>query len=115
MSKRGNKVPCSLSSTLQVNMSNEVVHLDYLYLGESDLEQKYVQAVKDDLSGYCWLEPSSSASTEHVSELHAGWDRVFAAPSVWVFSRGVHFKNQTMRHLARTHRVVHPFTAAFSL
>lgn len=82
LSASGNKIPRPLSSTIHASKPNEVIHFDYFLLGESDEDYKYVLVVKDDLSGYCWLEPTTSAGAEHTAEVLARWHRAFTTPSV---------------------------------
>ena len=114
LAKSGNKVPRPLSTTLHGTKPNEVIHFDYLFLGDSEHDHKYVLVVKDDLSGYCWLEPTTSADSEHTAEVLARWNRVFTAPNVWVSDQGSHFKNAVLLNLAKTHRIRHNFTVAYS-
>jgi len=114
LGKSGNKIPRPLSTTIHACKPNEVIHFDYLFLGENDKEQKYVLVVKDDLSGYCWLEPSASACSEHTAEVLARWMRIFTTPSIWVSDQGSHFKNEVLEYLAKDHRIRHKFSVAYS-
>lgn len=114
LSKSGDKVPRPLSTTVHAVKPNEVIHFDYLFLGENEHDNKYVLVVKDDLSGYCWLDPTSSADATHTSSVLARWNRVFTTPNVWVSDQGSHFKNQVMEQLAKAHRIRHHFTIAYS-
>jgi len=72
---------------------NEVLHFDYLFLGKSIDDSKYVLALKDDISGYCWLAPTSNANGEFAAATLARWNRTFSAPSFWVSDQGPHFQN----------------------
>lgn len=114
LGKSGEKIPRPLSTTLHASKPNEVIHFDYLFMGESDKHNKYVLVVKDDLSGYCWLEPTSSASAEHTANVLARWIRIFTTPSVWVSDQGSHFKNEVMQQLSSEHRIRHNFSVAYS-
>lgn len=96
---------------------NEIIHFDYLFLGNtsnSNNQFKYVLVIEDDLSGYCWLDPSPSATAEHVAEVLSRWHRVFSSPRMWVSDQGSHFKNEVLQSLARTHNVRHHLTVAYS-
>lgn len=53
LAKSGNKIPRPLSTTLHATKPNEIIHFDYLFLGESENDDKYALVVKDDLSSYC--------------------------------------------------------------
>ena len=114
LAKSGNKIPRPLSTTLHATKPNEVIHFDYLFLGDSENDKKYVFVIKDDLSGYCWLEPNVSADAEHAAEVLARWNRVFTTPSTWISDQGSHFKNEVMALLASTHRIKHNFSVAYS-
>ena len=114
MTKSGERVPRPLSSTAHALRPNEIVHFDYLFLGESDDDEKYVLVVKDDLSSYCWLKPCSSANAEHTTTVLAQWIRTFTAPRTWVSDQGSHFKNEVLRFLAKSHSIKHNFSVAYS-
>lgn len=114
LSKSGNRVPRPLSSRAHASKPNEIIHFDYLFLGDSEGDEKYVLVVKDDLSSYCWLEPSSTCDSAHVSEVLARWNRVFTTPKLWVSDQGSHFKNEVVESLSRVHRIRHTFTVAYS-
>lgn len=114
LAKSGNKVPRPLSTTVHGTKPNQVIHFDYLFLGQSDTDNKYALVVKDDLSGYVWLDPSPNADSEHAASVLARWTRTFTAPDVWVSDQGSHFKNQVLEHLAKTHRIRHNLTVAYS-
>ncbi len=95
--------PRPLSTTLYETKPNEIIHFYYLFLEESDGDSMYVLVVEDNLSGYCWLEPTANA------EALARWSRVFTAPDVWVSDQGSHSKNAVMEQLASKNRIRHTF------
>lgn len=82
--KTGNKIPPPLATTLYGKNPNEVIHSDYLFLGDSDTDNKYVLAFKDDLIGYFWLSPTSSSDARHTADVLARWSQTFSTPNVWV-------------------------------
>jgi hypothetical protein len=58
----GDRVPLLLSLQLHATKSNEILHFDFLYIGLSrDGKYQYLLLLKDDLSGYLWLEPCRTA------------------------------------------------------
>lgn len=114
LSKTGAKIPRPLSLTLHASRPNEVLHFDYLYLGGSETGDMYVLVLKDDLSGYCWLEETCSANAEHAASTLARWNRTFTAPSNWVSDQGSHFINETLRLMATDHRIAHHPTVAYA-
>lgn len=92
---------------------NEVIHCDYVLPGDSYDEHKYELVVKDDLIGYCWLEPAITAYSEHTAEVLERWYRIFTTPNVWVLNQVPQFKNEAMEILAATHRLRHNFSVAY--
>jgi len=74
----------------------------------------YVLVVKDDLSGYCWLEPTSSADSTFACAVLARWNRTFTVPRYWVSDQGPHFINELMKELAAAHSIVHKPVVAYS-
>lgn len=114
LSKSGDKVPRPLASTTHSTKPNEVIQFDYLFLGESEDDNKYVLVVKDDLSSYCWLDATPAANAEHTADVLARWMRTFTCPKVWISDQGSHFKNELLGRLSRVHRIKHQFTVAYS-
>lgn len=47
------------------------MHFDYPYLSEGEEDQKQVHAVKNNFCGYCWLESSSSATSDRKAQISA--------------------------------------------
>ena len=114
MSKSGQKVPRPLSLTLHATKPNEVVHFDFLYLGQSFGEMRYVLVLKDDLSSYVWLTTCESATSEVAAREISRWIHTFTPMYIWVSDQGSHFKNRVMQHLANEHHIRHNFTVAYS-
>jgi hypothetical protein len=46
---------------LHASKPNEVIHVDYLYMGPSVDDAKYVLIVKDDCRNYVWLKQIKNA------------------------------------------------------
>ncbi|OWZ04566.1 hypothetical protein PHMEG_00023512, partial [Phytophthora megakarya] len=76
----------------QVSKRNECLHLDYLYLGESYGDAKYVLVLKDELTHFC----------------------EFGAPLTWMSDNGSHFKCQVMELLAERLGVNHQFVPVYT-
>lgn len=114
LSKTGSKIPRPLSRTLHASRPNEVLHFDYLYLGASESGEMYVLVLKDDLSGYCWIEETKSANAEHAAATLARWNRTFTSPENWVSDQGSHFMNETLKMMAADHRIAHHPTIAYA-
>lgn len=59
--------------------TNETTHFDFLFLGQSGDNNKYALIMKDDISGYLWLDSSLVADAEHAAALSAYCDHLFTA------------------------------------
>lgn len=60
LSRSGATVPRPLFQTLHASKPNDVLRFDYLFLGKSDGDKKYVFVVKDDFSRYAWVTPTDA-------------------------------------------------------
>lgn len=58
-------MPRVLSQTLNEKLPGEVLHFDYLFLGDGEDDQKYVFVLKNDFSGYTWLNTAKSHGRAH--------------------------------------------------
>lgn len=114
LSRSGSAVPRPLSQTLHATKPNDVLHFDYLFLGKSTADDKYVFVLKDDFSGYAWVTPTSNATAEHAAETLARWQRTFTAPCFWVSDQGPHFINEVLSTMANTFNIQHKPTVAYS-
>lgn len=114
IAKGGLKIPRPLSTTLHASVPNEVIHFDYLYMGQGSENLKYTLVIRDDLSGYTWLCPTTTADAATTATELARWIRVFTVMSIWISDQGSHFKNQIMQQLASPHNIFHSFTVAYS-
>ena len=112
-SKSGDMIPRPLGQALHGTRPNEVLHLDYLYMGASFGSERYLLIIRDDLSGYVWLWPTASASSEDAADALASWISAFGAMEWIVSDRGSHFKNSLIRHLVESMHINHHFTTAY--
>lgn len=79
-------MPRPLASALHAQRPNEVVHLDYLYMGPSSAEgPKYVLLLKDDLSSFAWLFPTAHPDAENAVSAMASWIATFGGMD-WIVS-----------------------------
>ena len=105
-------------------MPNEVVHFDYLYVGESgplasqglseDAGFRIILVIMDDLSNFVTLEPVAVCTAELTAESLLNWCKTLGVPRVWVSDTATHFKNTIMTRLREALRVDHQFAVAYS-
>ena len=108
------RIPRPLATALHAERPNEVLHMDYLFMGASSTEQKYVLLIRDDLSGYVWLWPTTDATSDAAAEALSMWIGVFGGFEWLVSDQGSHFKNRLMDELTREFHAAHHFTTAYS-
>lgn len=113
LSKSGSKIPRPLALTLHGERSNQVIHFDYLFVGSSTAGKMYTLIVKDDIRGYCWLEPFIHATAAHAAQILARWIRKVSPPEFWVSDQGSHFINYVIRLLADAYHLKHCPTVAY--
>ena len=112
--RAGEHIPRPLATALHAERPNEVLHVDYLFMGASSTEQKYVLLIRDDLSGYVWLWSTTDAPSDAAAGALSMWIGVFGGFEWWVSDQGSHFKNRVMDELTREFHVAHHFTTAYS-
>ena len=113
VSRTGDTIPRPLGRQLHGQRPNEVLHLDFLYLGESSTGQKYALVLREDFSGFVWLFPFESATSEAAAEALASWIATFGCPDWIITDQGAHFRNRLLKDLTVELHVQHHFTTAY--
>lgn len=85
-----------LAMTLHATKPNDILHFDFLYMGNGGDGMKYLLVVQDDLSSYKGLCTCKSADSESVADYIQKWIRSSTIMNTWVSDQGSHFKNQVM-------------------
>ncbi|KAG2991433.1 hypothetical protein PC123_g23145 [Phytophthora cactorum] len=93
---------------------NDCLHLDYLYLGESYGDAKYMLVLKDELTHFCELVPTDSADSQTAVVAILDWNKRFGIPEMWVSDNGSHVKNQVMEWLAERLDASHQFVPVYT-
>ena len=122
--RSGDVVPRPLGETVHGTAPNEVVHFDYLYVGESGplasqgLSEaggfRYLLVIMDDLSNFVCLEPVEVCTAEATAAALLTWCKTLGVPRVWVSDTATHFKNAILTRLKEALSVQHEFAVAYS-
>jgi hypothetical protein len=112
--KGGKIVPRPWSETFRCMQPNGALHMDFLYVGKSFGEAKYLLALKDDATHFCELTVCDSPTSAVVVEAILGWHSRFGIPPVWISDNGSHFKNEVMAEVNRRLKSQQQFTLAYS-
>lgn len=114
VTRSGDVVPRPLGTALHGSRPNEVVHIDYLYMGPGTNSMHYTLIIRDDLSSYVWLWATTSCTSEAAAEALSSWLSAFGSPEWLVSDQGSHFKNRLIAELTQEMHIRHHFTTAYS-
>ena len=104
-SKAGNAMPRLLGDVVHGTAVDDVLHFDYLSLGESDgidmgglVDGGYkpVRVLMDDVSRFVWLEEAVSCSMEVAARLVLKWCASFGVPNAFTSDGGTHLTGRVM-------------------
>ncbi|KAG3206635.1 hypothetical protein PC128_g578 [Phytophthora cactorum] len=104
--------PRLLGEAMHAERPNELIHWDYLYMGDSTSGETYVLVIKDDASKFVWLVPCEAADAETTFHCLMVWFSSFGVCRTWVSDQGTHFKNKTIEALQHALGAHHHFTTA---
>ena len=113
-SRAGNVVPRPVGEILHGTEVGEILHFDYLKLGDSDNRYAYVLVLVDDLSSFVSLQPAASCTSEVAARSILEWVSVLGTPEVFVSDEAPHFKNETLKLVAAKLGASHPCSVAYS-
>jgi hypothetical protein len=91
----GDKMPRPLDAQLHATKLNEILHLDFLYIGMArDGKCQCLQIPMEGLSGYLWLMLCRTADAAATVDVLMRWISVFGIVLLWISDRGIYFKNE---------------------
>lgn len=102
------------SETFRTANRNEALHWDFLYLGESFGDSKYLLVMKDEATHFCELIVCDTPSSEVAVEALLDWRSRFGSPKILISDSASHFKNEVLRELTRRLKSRQQFTVAYS-
>eukprot|EP00171_Calliarthron_tuberculosum_P013494 IDg13494t1 len=79
ITRSGDLIPRPMGTALHGSQPNEVVHLDYIYIGLSVGDHKYLLIMRYDFSSYVWLWPTASCTAEAAIDALTTWTGSFGA------------------------------------
>ena len=110
--RSGDVVPRPLGETVHGTAANEVVHFDYLHVGESgpaasqslpeDGGFRYILVIMHDLSNFVSMEPVVVCTAEATAESLLTWCKTLGVPRVWVSDTATQFQERDVDPPARS-------------
>ena len=81
-------IPRPLAETVRGQVVGEVVHFDFLHIGESEVADGvdsrdgfvYLLVLVEDVSNYVWLRPAWACTANYVAKELVEWCSLFGAP-----------------------------------
>ncbi|POM62150.1 hypothetical protein PHPALM_28730 [Phytophthora palmivora] len=107
-------IPRPYGPLLTPTERNEVVHWDFLSLGDSYGDSAYLLVVKDGLSHYCELFPCATPTAYVAAEVLMMWHAIFGTPKTLMSDQGSHFRNEMINHLATRLKIEQKFSPVYS-
>lgn len=92
---------------------NDFFQFEYVELGQSTHGEKYMLMVRKDHSSYAWFFAFSYTSAENAARAIIDWPAAFGVPNGLMLDAPTHFKNETLRLVAKglkkPHRLTFPY------
>lgn len=114
VTRTGEIVPRSLGSAIHATKPNEVLHVDYLYMGAGTDGLKSLLLIRDDLSSFVWIRASTVANGEFAASVLSQWVASFGSMKWLVTDQGSHVVNVLHEAMIRMFRARRHFTTTYS-
>lgn len=114
ITRTGKLIPRPLAHAIHGQKPNEVIHMDFLYMGPSTEQKRYLLIIRDDHSSFVWLWPTESCTSAEAASALIHWIGSFGAVQWLISDQGSHFKNTLINELSKELRINHHFTTAYS-
>jgi transposase InsO family protein len=105
--------PGPLGEAVHAERPNQVLHLEFLFMGPVTTGQKYILILKDDFSGFRMLHHCTNAESETTVTALMQWFTLFGVVPMWVSDGGSYFKNMIFAGVKCALHVSHHFTTAY--
>jgi len=108
-------VPRPLGRQLKAAKINDILSIDYLYIGlpckDTTTDYKYIIILKDEFSGYIDLIPTVDADSSNAAYAIRSWVARYGTEPTYIISdQGSHFKNRMIDALTSFYGIDHYFT-----
>lgn len=108
ITRNGERIPRPLATELHGQKTNEVIHMDYLYMGLAEKTKlKYVLVLKNDLTSYSWMMPFENLDGEAVVLALSKWITAFGRMEWPVSEIGPHFTESLVQRFTEESCILH--------
>ena len=112
--KSGKLIPRPWGQQVRATRPNQILHFDYMHIGESKMGYNYVLVIMDDMSGLVRLIPCDTCNSKNAVRALLNWFAQNGTPEMFISDGGSHFKNHVVNELCKTLNIKHRFTIAYS-
>ena len=109
----GEKIPRPFGPSVRGTSPNDLLQFDYIELGPSLNGDKYVLMLRDDHSDYKLFYSFPDTNAENSATAIVEWCSMFGVPNTLMSDGPTHFKNETLRLVAKGLKAHHHFTLAY--
>ena len=114
LTRSGKLIPRPLATALHGERPNEVLHMDFLYMGPDIDGKKYLLILRDDHSSYVRLWASTAVIAEEAAIALIDCVGAFRSFDWLVSDQGSHFKCVLVSELTSEFHIKHHFVTAYS-
>lgn len=109
----GETVPRPFGPARHGTTPNALLQFNLIEMCTSPSGERYILMLRDDHSGYSWLYPAESTSADTAAQAIIDWTAAFGIPHGLMSDGPSHFKNETLRLLAKGLHTPHDFTLPY--
>lgn len=110
----GRRVPRPFGPAVHGTRPNDLLQFDYLEIAPASNGDKYILMLRDDHSSYCWLFAFADMVAGNAARAIIDWCAALGVPNGLMSDGPTHFKNETVRLVAKGLRVPHHFTLPYT-
>ena len=109
----GEKIPRPFGPAVHGTKPNDLLQFDYIELGPSNNGDKYVLMMRDDHSDFKLFYCFPNTNAENAATAIVEWCSLFGVPNALMSDGPTHFRNETVRLVAKALKTPHHFTLPY--
>jgi hypothetical protein len=103
-----------LGHSMHADALNQIIYVEFCYIGVGTAGDCHVLVLKDDLSSSIRFVPTKAATAAANADAQVHWFTEFGACHAWISDQGSHFKNSIIAELRKRTRSHHHFSLPYS-
>ena len=111
---RGNQEPRPFGPAFHGTPSNALLRFAFLEMAPTSTGMKHILMIRDYFPSCSWFVPCSNANGETAADAMLEFCTTFSTPRGLMTDEGSHFRNETVRLLTKSIRILHHFTLPYT-